>query len=52
MASDTKFFVKVFQAQNPKKIPKAVTEALKGVASPKAMGRMKKESVDCPVVKH
>jgi hypothetical protein len=52
MASDTKFFVKVFPAQNPKKIPKAVTEALKGVAGAKAIARMKKESVDCPVVKH
>ncbi len=52
MASDTKFFVKVFPAQKPKKVPKAVTEALKGVASAKAMGRMKKESVECPVVKH
>ena len=51
MATDTKFFVKVFQAQNPKKIPKVVTESLKGVASAKAMARMKKESVDCPVVK-
>src|SRR3989442_4556621 len=51
MASDTKVIVKVVAAQKPKKVPKAVTEALKGVASAKAMGRMKKESVDCPVVK-
>jgi len=51
MPSDTKFFVKVFPAQKPKKIPKAVIQELKGVASAKAMGRMKKESVDCPVVK-
>jgi len=51
MASDTKFFVKVFQAESPKKIPKVVTEELKGVASAKATARMKKESVDCPVVK-
>ena len=51
MASDTKFFVKIFQAEKPKKIPKAVTDGLKGVASAKAMSRMKKESVDCPVVK-
>jgi hypothetical protein len=47
---ETKFKVKVYPALKPKKVPKVVTEELKGGASPKAISRMKKESVDCPVV--
>ena len=50
MSVDYKFVVKVKQADKPKRVPKAVTEQLKGVASGKAMARMKKESVDCPVI--
>ena len=50
MSADYKFVVKVRAADKPKRIPKVVTEQLKGVASAKAMARMKKESVDCPVV--
>ncbi len=50
MAMETKFKVKVYPAQKPKKVPKVVSEQLKGGASPKAISRMKKESVDCPVV--
>lgn len=50
MATETKFKVNVYPAQEPKKVPKVVTEELKGGASPKAISRMKKESVDCPVV--
>jgi hypothetical protein len=48
---ETKFKVKVYQSPKPKRIPKVVSEELKGGASPKAISRMKKESVDCPVVK-
>lgn len=51
MSQDYKFKVPVFAATNPKRIPKVVTEELKHGASPKAISRMKKESVDCPVVK-
>ncbi len=51
MSSETKFFVKVYPSPSPKKVPKQVTDELKGVASGKAIARMKKESVDCPVVK-
>jgi hypothetical protein len=47
---DTKFKVKIFDSPKPVKVPKAVTEELKGTASAKAISRMKKESVDCPVV--
>ncbi len=50
MSSETKFKVKVYQSSKPKRVPKAVSEELKGTASPKAISRMKKESVDCPVV--
>lgn len=50
MPSDAKFKVNVFQAAKPKRVPKTVSEELKGAASPKAISRMKKESVDCPVV--
>jgi hypothetical protein len=48
---DYKFLVKVYDSPNPKKVPKAVMQDLKGAASAKALSRMKKTSVDCPVVK-
>ena len=51
MSQETKFQVKVYAAAKPKKVPKVVSEELKGGASPKAISKMKKESVDCPVVK-
>ena len=50
MSADTKFKVNVFAASKPKRVPKVVSEVLKGGASPKAISRMKKESVNCPVV--
>jgi hypothetical protein len=50
LSADYKFVVKIYAATKPKRIPKVVTEQLKGVASAKSMARMKKESVDCPVV--
>jgi len=51
LAADYQFVVKVMEAAKPKRVPKEVSTQLKGVASAKAMSRMKKESVDCPVVK-
>ena len=51
MSLETKFKVKIYPSPKPKKVPKVVSEVLKGGASPKAISRMKKESVDCPVVK-
>ncbi len=51
MSMETKFKVKVYEAAKPKKIPKVVTAQLKGGVSGKGIARMKKESVDCPVVK-
>ncbi len=50
MSVETKYKVKIYDATKPRKIPKAVTTELKGVASAKSVARMKKESVDCPVV--
>ncbi len=51
MSADAKFKVKIYPSPKPKKVPKVVSDELKGAASAKAMSRMKKESVDCPVVK-
>ena len=50
MSLETKFKVNIYPSQKPKKVPKVVTDELKGTASAKAISRMKKESVDCPVV--
>jgi hypothetical protein len=51
LSTDTKFVVKVYPSPKPKKVPKVVSQELKGSAGPKAIARMKKESVDCPMVK-
>jgi hypothetical protein len=50
MSLETKFKVDVFPAVKPKKVPKVVSADMKGAASPKSISRMKKESVNCPVV--
>lgn len=50
MSVETKFKVNVFPAGKPKRVPKIVSEELKGGASPKAISRMKKESINCPVI--
>ncbi len=50
MSQETKFKVDAFPAEKPKKVPKVVSDELKGGASPKAISRMKKESVNCPVL--
>ena len=50
MAVDYKYLVKVYPSPKPKKVPKLVSDELKGSAGAKAIARMKKESVDCPVV--
>lgn len=51
MSQPAKLQVKVLTPAKPKRVPKVVSEQLKGAASPKMISRMKKESVDCPVVK-
>jgi len=50
LSTETKFKVNIFESPKPKKIPKVVSAELKGGASPKMISRMKKESVNCPVV--
>ena len=50
MSGETKFKVDIYPSPKPKKIPKVVSDELKGAASAKAISRMKKESVNCPVV--
>jgi hypothetical protein len=47
----TKYQVKIYAPAKPKKVPKVVSQELKGGASPKMISKMKKEAVDCPVVK-
>jgi hypothetical protein len=51
LSLETKYVVKIYQSPKPHKVPKVVSAELKGGASPKLMSRMKKEAVDCPVVK-
>jgi hypothetical protein len=51
LSLETKFVVKIYPSPKPKKVPKIVSTELKGVASGKQISRMKKESVDCPIVK-
>ena len=51
MSQATKFQVKIYAPDKPKRVPKVVTDGLKGGASPKMISKMKKESVDCPMVK-
>ncbi len=51
MSQDTKYKVNIYPSAKPKKVPKVVSSELKGAASAKSIARMKKESVDCPVVK-
>lgn len=51
MPTDYKFKVKIYDSALPKKIPKALMEELKTAkVSGKMKARMKKESVDCPVM--
>jgi hypothetical protein len=51
LSTETKFVVKIYTSAKPHKVPKVVSAELKGGASPKLISRMKKEAVDCPVVK-
>ena len=51
MSGEVKYKVEIVPLETAKKVPKVVSEQLKGVASGKMMSKMKKESVACPVVK-
>ena len=51
MAEVTKFEVKIYEAEKPKRVSKEVQAQIKGVAGGKMLKRMKREAVDCPLVK-
>ena len=52
MSADYKFKVNVFESTEPRKVPKSLSEELKKARlGAKGIARMKKEGVDCPVVK-
>lgn len=50
MADDFKFKVTIYPSEKPRRVPKAASDEMKGAASAKAISRMKKEVVKCPVV--
>ena len=50
MSQETRFYVKIYEKEKAIKVPKSVTVSLKGVASGKMMGKMKKEAIFCPVL--
>ena len=50
VSADYKFKVNVYPSEKPRKVPKVVTDELKGTAGAKAIARMKQESINCPVV--
>ena len=50
MSAETKYKVPIVQLEKARKVPKVVSEQLKGVASGKMMARFRKESVACPVI--
>jgi hypothetical protein len=50
MSSEAKFKVEILQLEKPKRVPKVVSEQLKGVASGKMTSKFKKEAVNCPVL--
>jgi hypothetical protein len=47
---ETKYLVKVEQAEKPPKPSKESLEILKGAISKKMLSNMKKECVNCPVI--
>ncbi len=49
-AREIKFKVDIFKKEKPARVSKEVTSSLKGAASPKMIGRMKKEAINCPVL--
>lgn len=51
MSEDTKYTVEVKQAEKALKASKESLQSLKGVVGGKQIARMKKEAVDCPVMK-
>ena len=50
LPTDTKFVVKIYGTEKAARIPKTVTQSLKGVAGAKTMARMRKEAIHCPLL--
>jgi len=48
---ETRFTIEVRLADRPFRVPKEVSEEIKGVLSRKMLSRMKKEYVECPIAK-
>ena len=48
---ESKYTVDIFLPEKPLPTPKQYVQDLKGVAGGKQIARMKKEAVDCPVLK-
>ncbi|MCP8309681.1 MAG: hypothetical protein H3Z53_11110 [archaeon] len=51
MTNHPKYFVKVLQKEKAFNVSKEVTASLKGVVSGKMMSRMKREAIQCPLIK-
>jgi hypothetical protein len=51
LAADAKYTVDVKQVDKALKASKESLQSLKGVAGGKQIARMKKEAIDCPVMK-
>ncbi len=51
MVNEARFSVKIEVSDKAFRVPKEVTAEIKGVVSRKMLSRMKKEYVNCPVVK-
>jgi len=51
MPKDYKYTVKITPVEKAFRVPKDIQYKLKGVAGGKKLARMKKEGVDCPVLK-
>ena len=47
---DYKYLVPVRMLEHAKRLPKEVTQSVKGAVGRKMLSRMKKEVVDCPVL--
>ena len=50
LPTDPKFVVKIYGKEKAARVPKSVTQSLKGVAGAKTMARMKKEAIYCPLL--
>ncbi len=50
MEKDWKYEIPVIPLEKSMRVPRKLTQELKGILSSKMIARMKKEAVDCPVL--